>query len=114
MGHARIGRIRLKDGGAEVRLIASQSEKEWRDNAAAGLAAFARRVVEFVPENGQITGFIGLGWYEDGSTIAHFHWGDNAPCNRAFLPEFVAECVRRDVITESEARMVFNEMFERG
>lgn len=112
MARAKIGRVRMKAGGADIRLIRQQTPDEYGANAAGGFAAYARRVTDSVTECGGVTGFLGVAFYEDGSTRTHFWWGDKAPCNRAILPLYVAEVIRRDAITETEARAVFDEMFE--
>ncbi len=42
----------------------------------------------------------------------NFRWGDESPLNRALLPSYIAEVIRRDLIVEAEAEAKFNEMFE--
>lgn len=114
MSHAKIGRIRLKARGADLHLIRQQTPNQGDENWAGELAGFSRRMLDHTETNGPLTGFVAVAFYADGSTCANYRWGDKAPFNRALLPLYVAEIIRRDVITESEAIHVFNEMFDRA
>jgi hypothetical protein len=46
------------------------------------------------------------------SSVGIYHDPDNCPIPRALMPAWIEEITRRDMIVESEARDVFNEMFE--
>lgn len=114
MSAARIGKITLKNGGATVRLLHQANPNHGgEENWAGKLMGGARRAIEQCGESGPITGYLLVAFYADESTVTSFRWGDESPVNRGTLPAYVAEVVRRDVITEPEARAVFNEMFER-
>lgn len=109
MGAARIGRIRMKTGGAEVRLIRQETPNgDGKENWAGRLVTSARGAAEHCAESGPLTGFVIAAFYADGGTYTAFRWGDESPANRNILPAYVAEIVRRDVITEPEANRVVN------
>ena len=114
MAAARIGRVRLKNGGAEVRVLHRETPNaEGKESWAGALMAGARTAVEHANESAPICGYVLVAFYADGCTWTSHRWGDESPMNRAMLPHLVAEIVRRDVITDREARSIFDEMFER-
>lgn len=113
MSAARIGRIRLKSGGAEVRLIRrEQPNHEGAENWAGEIIRSAKTVANHTSKAGPIRGFVLAAFYDDKSTYVNFRWGDESPLNRALLPSYIAEVIRRDLIVEAEAEAKFNEMFE--
>jgi len=68
---------------------------------------------EDTTEHGQIVGYVAVTFFADHTTCTNYRWGDESPCSRTLLPTLVSEVVRRDVVMETEARAVFDEMFER-
>jgi len=89
MAVARIGRVRLKAGGAEVRLLRRETpNRNGDENWAGDLMAGARRAIEFVPENGPISGYVLVAFYADGSTLTSQRWGDESPLNRSVHPRW--------------------------
>lgn len=96
-----------------MRLIRQEKPNQGGEaNWAGALLAGARKAVEWQEQDGPISGYVLLAFYADGSTWASHRWGNESPINRCALPQFIAEVLRRDVITGKEAQEVFDEMFE--
>lgn len=109
---ARIGRIRMKNGGAEVRVLPTRAEPfPDEEDYRGAIVRNARRVAEF---DKPLAGYLILGFFEDASVSVGYRY--NNKCTRAIprmlLPAWIAEVVRRDLISNEEARDVFNEMFQ--
>ena len=109
---ARIGRIRMKSGGAEVRVLHQNSangDEDWRGS----IVKNARSIGEQATVESPLVGYVLVGLYGDGAASVGFRYDlKNCPVPRAVFPERVAEIIRRDMLTAPEARDVFNEMFE--
>jgi hypothetical protein len=114
MSAARIGKITLKSGGASVRVLHQATpNKDGTENWAGALMETARTAVNHTDgESGPVVGFVVAAFYSDGSTWVDYRWGAESPINRALLPGYIAEVVRRDLLMEGEARDTFNKMFE--
>lgn len=96
-----------------MRLLHQTTPNSDGGNWAGQMLTTTRHVAERQTEDNPITGYLVVAFFRDGATSSHYRWGDESPMNRALLPHYVAEVVRRDVVTDSEARAVFDEMFER-
>lgn len=108
---ARIGRIRMKNGGAEVRLLkGGVSDVPDRRGE---LMRHARRLAEMSEQSDPLVGHIVIGFYASGkSSVGCFYDGDTCPVPRALLPAWTEELVRRDLVTDPEARDIFDQKFE--
>lgn len=49
-----------------------------------------------------------VAFYEDNSTFMSHRWGGESQFNRCLLPGYIAEVIRRDLITEPEACRAVN------
>ena len=115
---ARIGRIRMKDGGAEVRVLHSRPGPDGGDDWRGAVVRNARAVAEFATEEAPLVGYLLIGFYDDGTNSVGFRYDSNnrnaIPTN--LIPAWTAEIIRRHMIVDAEAsdkaRTVFNEMFE--
>ena len=110
---ARIGRIRMKAGGADIRLIGHKIDngngEDWRGSILANARAIADTATDAEP----LAGYFVMGIFKGGSTSTGWRYDPEASAvPRALFPAFAAEIIRRDMITEREARTVFDEMFE--
>lgn len=110
---ARIGRIRMKNGGADVRVLDQRRPdpdgEDWRGT----IVQNARKVAEQSEPDSPLVGYIIVGFYGDGQTSVGFRYDpDRTPIPRMLLPAWIAEVVRRDMITAREAESTFNDMFE--
>lgn len=107
---ARIGRVRMKNGGADVRVIQRQDEGEdWRGTVIRN----ARTVADHATEDAPLVGYLLIGFYGDGCSSVGFRYDpERTPIPRALMPAWVEEVVRRDMLTAVEAKDTFNDMFE--
>lgn len=110
---ARIGRIRMKNGGADVRVLnrepVNPDGEDWRGK----IITNARAIAEQASEDAPLVGYVVLGLYADGgSSIGYRYDFERCPVPRMFIPAWVAEIIRRDIIVGPEAKNVFNDMFE--
>jgi hypothetical protein len=111
---ARIGCVRMKNGGADVRILNREpinpEGEDWRGK----IVANARAVGEQATADAPLVGYVVIGLYADGcSSVGYRHDPDRCPIPRSLLPSWIAEIIRRDMIVALEARDVFNDMFER-
>jgi len=98
MAQARIGKIRLKAGGAEVRVLnrAVRSDGEnWRGL----IVRHAREIAEHQPRQ-EMVGFVIVAMFSDGGYSSSSRMDADATIGRTLLPSYVAEVVRRDVLIE--------------
>lgn len=110
---ARIGRVRMKAGGADVRVIDRMVDngngQDWRGT----ICASARGIADIATDDEPLAGYIIIGMFAGGAASVGYRY-DPAACHipRALLPSWVAEVIRRDLITERECHQVFDEKFE--
>lgn len=109
---ARIGRIRMKNGGADVRVLESKRGPDGGDDWRGAIVRNAKSVAEQDTPDSPLVGYILIGMYGDGATSVGFRY-DNDRCliPRSLMPAWVAEIIRRDMVTAPEASDKFNEMF---
>lgn len=105
MGAARIGRIRMKDGGAEIRVLHQETadaggEENWRGK----IVEHARMIAEDSKPDAELVGFFVLGLFSDGSHSMGLRLDDDrCPIPRTLMPAYVEDIIRRDCITGPEA-----------
>ena len=102
----RIGKVRMKATGFEFRVIDGPRDPD--NDAGASMIRHARKVAEW-PE---MTGSIVIGVFKDGTTSVGFRWSDDCVVPRALAPSWIAEIVRREMVTAVEADAVFHENFQ--
>ncbi len=106
MAHARIGRVRMKSGGAEVRVFHSPvgpDGQNWRGK----IVEHARKVAEFDEPGSLLVGFCVIGLFSNGTASVGFRYDPNSsPIPRLLLPAYIAELLRRDMVTTPEAEEV--------
>lgn len=110
---ARIRRVRMKNGGADVRVLNREpinpEGEDWRGK----IIANARGVAEQATNDAPLVGYVVVGLYADGAASVGYRYDfDKCPVPRMLIPAWVSEIIRRDMIVAPEARDVFNEMFE--
>jgi hypothetical protein len=98
MAHARIGRIRMKAGGAEVRLIRQETpNRDGSENWKGKLVEASRSIAGF---KGEIVGYAVIAVYDDGSYSSGFRIDDDrCPVPATLWPAYVEEIIRRDMVT---------------
>lgn len=112
MSAARIGRVRMKDGGADLHILRNPEPNDgenWRGK----VVAHARKVAEYDEPGSELVGFCVIGLFSDGAASVGVRWDNKrSPIPRALMPAYVAEVIRRDLITspeaEEQARLVVN------
>jgi hypothetical protein len=110
---ARISRVKMKDGGADVRVLRSKPGLDGGDDWRGAIVRNARAVAEMGSDAQPLVGYVLVGVFGDGSASVGYRYDPDAcPIPRALFPAWVAEVVRRDLITDVEARDVFHQMFE--
>lgn len=107
MNGGRIGKVRLKANGFEFRVIDGPPDPG--NDMGAHLLRCSRSIAA---EDG-LCGVMILAVTEDGGYHSAFRWDDGkSPIPRTLMPSYVAEIVRRELITDIEAERVFHENFE--
>lgn len=103
----RIGKVRMKDSGFEFRVINGPAEPE--SDMGATLLRHARAISGWPG----LAGTLVIGVFEDGASSVAFRWNDETcPVPRSLVPSWLAELVRRELITDIEAERVFHENFQ--
>ena len=111
---AKIGRIRMKNGGAEVRVLDRRPINPDGENWRGKIIENARQIAAHATDDNPLVGYVVIGIYPNGTSVAwRYDWeGGSNQVPRMLLPEWIAELIRRDLISGVEARDLFNEMFE--
>lgn len=111
MSHARIGKIRLKTGGATLSVLHNpMKESAGKENWCGEVVKSARKIAEFSEPGSELCGFVVIGLYADGMHAMGLRL-DETRCHvpKMLMPAYIAEIIRRDFITKDK----FNDMFER-
>lgn len=110
---ARIGRIRMKNGGADVHVLDRKSVNRDGDDWRGTLVKAARSISELGTDKQPLVGYFIVGFFADGSASTGFRYDpDHLVVPRALMPAWVAEIVRRDMVTDPECRNIFDQKFE--
>jgi len=103
----RIGRVRMKDTGFEFRVIPGVVDPE--TDMGARLLGSARHI----SQSDDLSGYLVIAFTESGAYQSAFRWDDDrSPIPRSLMPSYVAELVRREMITDIEAEQIFDSKFE--
>lgn len=109
---ARISRVRTK-AGAHLSFLPTPltwgdpaEPENWRGK----LVHHAKTIADNDETGSKLDGFAVIGFFSDGSTSIGFRMPERIP--RCLMPAYVAEILRRDVITDHEAERVFDDKFE--
>lgn len=102
----RIGKVRMKASGFEFRVIDGPSEPE--NDCGASMMRHARAISQW-PE---MTGALVIGVFKDGTASVGFNWDNSCVIPRALVPAWIAEVVRRELVTAPEATKVFHQQYE--
>jgi hypothetical protein len=97
----------MKDSGFEFRVLPGPVEPE--NDMGATMMRHARGISQWPGMAGEIV----IGVFADGSASVGFRWDDKeSPVPRALVPSWIAEIVRREIITGIAAEGVFHENFQ--
>lgn len=103
---ARIGRVRMKAGGADVHIIDGWSSPD-EETVGATLVRSARDYADV-----GVHSFMLIGFDNSGDVLFQHRTDGKLPLPRTLLPAYVAEMIRRYVLTDTQARIVFDDMFQ--
>jgi hypothetical protein len=107
---ARIGRVRMKNGGADVRVLCRVDDTPDRRGE---IVKHARKVASYAEPNNPLVGHVVIGFFKDGTaSIGCYYHDDNCPVPRSLLPVWTEELVRRDLVTDPECHKIFDAKFE--
>lgn len=110
---ARIGRVRMKNGGADLRVLDNRLDSANGESWRGKVIENAKAVASYDQEGSALVGYVLIGIYSDGMTSVGFRYdAERCPVPRSLMPSWIAELVRRDMIVAPEASDKFNEMFE--
>jgi hypothetical protein len=112
---ARIGRVRMKSGGADVRVLAQRAVPfEEEEDYRGALLRNAKTVIDAATDEAPLVGYLLIGMYDDGCTSTGFRYAhDNGNAiPRTLLPAWTAEVIRRELITSVTAEDQFKTMFK--
>jgi len=100
--------------GADVRVLdnhpAPDGELSWRG----AIVRNAKRIADQASDEDPLAGYLVLGLYENGGASLGYRYNFECPnaMPRMLIPNWIAEIIRRDIISEPEAKEVFHEMFK--
>jgi hypothetical protein len=110
---ARIGRIRMKAGGADVRVLDTKRSDGEGENWRGKIMENARVTADMATDAEPLVGYVVIGVYAGGASTVSFRYDpERSHIPRTLFPAWVEETIRRDMITNREASDTFNEMFE--
>jgi hypothetical protein len=111
---ARIGRVRFKNGGAELRIINNAKAEAGEEDHRGALVKNARSVAEMGKADDPLVGYVLVGLFASGGSSVGWRYDFDAisAIPRMLVPAWIAEIIRRDIISGVEARDVFSNMFE--
>lgn len=103
----RIGKVKMKASGFEFRVIEGVPDPE--TDFGARLIKCSRSIAQ---ERG-LVGYVVVGLTVDGAYRCGFLWDDDrSPIPRTLFPSYMAEVLRREMITDMDAAQVFDDKFE--
>lgn len=115
MSAARIGKIRMKSGGAEVRVLHRADPNPRGANWRGEIIDHARRIGALGEPGSELVGFVVIGLFEDGKSSLGWRYDpDSTAIPRLLLPTYIAELIRRDIITAPEAEQMAVDVFNQG
>lgn len=102
----RIRSVRFKNGGGYVRVLKSRREAEHKD-----VLRCLHEAVQWADDhhNNSLVGYALVAWDQDGMTSTDCRIANSGRVSSFHLPQFVAECIRRD-LAERDAGGVVKRM----
>lgn len=96
MAQARIGKVRMKSGGAEVRVL----RPAVRPDGESYKGLIVRHARMIADDEADMVGFVVVGIFADGTHNCGFRLDKDATVGRTMLPSYVADVVRRYALME--------------
>lgn len=110
---ARISRVRMKNGGADIRVIRNEAIEADEEDFRGKIVSNAKGIADKATDEAPLVAYVMLGIYGDGAhsfccRIPH----ESCPIPMTLMPAFVAEAVRRYTVTSDAAADQFTDMFQ--
>jgi hypothetical protein len=102
---ARIGRVKMKEGGADLRIIDGPEHQEGKE---ARILSAARHVADESEPGSTLEGFVIVAFYSDKCRNVIYELDGDHGLPRELIPAYVTELIRRKIITQAEACDVVN------
>lgn len=109
MSGMRLRSVRMKSGGAKVRVL-HNAKPDPTDNLQGEVLRHARLASSYGNQQAPLDGFVVIALYSDGCTSVGFKLPGRLPPTLATA--FLCEVIRRDLTVQNEANRVFDERFE--
>lgn len=109
----RLRTIRYRDGRAPLTVLhtpMNDGPPERRENWRGKLLDHAKAIGAMSSPDSQLTGYVIVGLFSDGSSSAGFRLPEWL--GPTLAPSYIAEILRRDGLMHKEASAVFDEMFQ--
>ena len=107
--HARISRVRMKSGGADIRIIEGTPYRDDMMDIRGDIAQAAREIAETVSD---LQGFVIIAIDGNGDDYTATRVLSDCPIPIPLMPAYVAELVRQSMLTKPSARNLFDDMFQ--
>lgn len=105
MSHCRIGKVRMKSGGAEIRLMRRGLPDPNGENWQGKIVEHARMCAGHSTDAAPLVGFVVLALFGDGShSVGHRYDPDRSPIPRRLLPAYVEEILREEIVTSQAVK----------
>lgn len=105
---ARIGRVRMKSGGADVHVF--HNPNAVGEHALTVIERHARDIAGFSEPDSELVGSVVIGMFSNGRTTMGFRCPDTM--GRTLATAWLIEAIRRDIVTAAECEDVFDSKFE--
>lgn len=105
---ARISRVRMKNGGADV--VVLHNDASAVDHIPTSIELSARHLAGMSEHGSELVGYAIVGLYADGKSSVGWNMPSNYPPTLAAA--WAIESVRRSMVCAPEAGDVFNDMFQ--
>lgn len=111
MSQARIGRVRMKNGGADVRVLHTPRRADNGENWNGKLVEHAKTLAA---DPAEIVGYHIVAVYQDGAYNSASRIDPvRCPIPQALWPSYVAEVIRREIIVRNDVRDIVDNEYVR-
>lgn len=105
--HCRIGRVKMKSGGADVRILRRRPVGGLGED----LIKHARGVAE--AQGDEIAGFFVVSWDREGAfSVGWRRRPEESAVPMTLLPSWIAEIVRREIVTTKQVHDVLDRDYD--
>lgn len=102
--HCRIGKVALKGGGAELRILHQATPDPGSENWRGKIVSAARDIAGYSEADSDLVGYFVVGFFSDGAHSLGFRYDSTrSPIPRRLMPAYLAELIREDAVTGQKA-----------